>query len=76
MYKNNKPKEINMNTKQFVIRTTTLFAGLALAGIIVAVSAQIVPDTFAQTLMVAIGSAIFGSGLTFFLICMSNLENK
>jgi hypothetical protein len=76
MYKNNKPKEINMNTKQFVIRTTTLFVSLTLAGIAVAVSAQVVPDTFAQTLMVAIGSAIFSSGLTFFLIRMSTLENK
>ena len=65
-----------MNTKQFVTRTTTLFAGLALAGIVVAVSAQIVPDAFAQTLMVTIGSAIFGSGLAFFLIRMSHLENK
>ena len=57
-----------MNTKQFVTRTTVIFAGLALAGIAVAFSAQIVPDTFAQTLMVAIGSAVFGSGLTFFLL--------
>lgn len=65
-----------MNTQQSITRTTALFAGIALAGIIVAVSAQIVPDTFAQTLMIAIGSAIFGSGLTFFLIRISNLENK
>lgn len=65
-----------MNTKQFVTRTTTIFAGLALAGIAVAVSAQIVPNDFAQTLMVAIGSAIFGSGLTFFLVRISTLENK
>jgi len=64
-----------MNTKKFVIRTTTLFAGLALAGITVAGIAQIIPDIFAQMLMVAIGSTIFGSGLTFFLIRMSNLEN-
>jgi len=65
-----------MNTKKFVIRTTTLFAGLALAGITVAGIAQIIPDIFAQMLMVAIGSTIFGSGLTFFLIRMSNLENN
>ena len=57
-----------MNTKQFVTRTTIIFVSLALAGIAVAVSAQVVPDTFAQTLMVAIGSAVFGSGLTFFLL--------
>ena len=63
-----------MNTKQTVIRSTTIFAGLALAGIAIAVSSQVVPIDFAQTLMVTIGSAIFGSGLTFFLIRMSNLE--
>ena len=63
-----------MNTKRFIARTTTLFASLVLAGIVVAVSAQIVPNMFAQTLMVTLGSAIFGSGLTFFLVRMSNLE--
>ena len=65
-----------MNTKQTVTPTTTIFTGLALAGIAIAISAQIVSNDFAQTLIVAIGSAIFGSGLTFFLVCMSNLENK
>lgn len=63
-----------MNTKKFVTRTTTIFTGLALAGIAIAINAQIVSSDFAQTLMVAIGSAIFGSGLTFFLVRMSNLE--
>ena len=63
-----------MNTKDTVTRTTNIFVGLALAGIAVAVSSQVVPSNFAQTLMVAIGSTVFGSGLTFFLIRMSNLE--
>lgn len=57
-----------MNTKQFVTRTTIIFVSLALAGISIAVSAQVIPDAFAQTLMVAIGSAVFGSGLTFFVL--------
>lgn len=65
-----------MNTKLSTTRTVTLFAGLALAGIAIAVSALVVPGDFAQTLMIAVGSAVFGSGLTFFLIRMSNLENK
>lgn len=65
-----------MNTKQSITRTVTLFAGLALAGIAIAIGAQVVPDDFAKTLMIAIGSAVFGSGLTFFLIRVSNLENK
>jgi len=63
-----------MNTKQTLTRTTIIFTGLALAGIAVAASSQIVSSSFAQTLMIAIGSAIFGSGLTFFLVHMPNLE--
>ena len=63
-----------MDAKQTVTRTTTIFTGLVLAGIVIGVSVQIVSSNFAQTLMVAIGSATFGSGLTFFLVRMSNLE--
>jgi len=63
-----------MNTKQNVIRTTAIFAGLTIAGVVVAVASQVVPNEFAQTLMIAFGSAVFGSALTFFLIRMSNLE--
>jgi len=65
-----------MNTKQIDIRAIVIFGALALAGIAIAVSAQIVSNDFAKTLMVAIGCAIFGSGLTFFLVCMSNTDNK
>ena len=63
-----------MNTKQIVTQTTAIFAGLTIAGITVAASSQVVPSEFAQTVMIAIGSAIFGSALTFFLIRMSNLK--
>lgn len=60
-----------MNTQQSLFRTTIIFIGLALAGIAIALCAQIVPDVFAKTLMIATGSAIFSSGLTFFLVRMS-----
>jgi len=63
-----------MNTKQIVTRTTTIFAGLSMAGIMVAMFAQVVPGEFAHTVMVAVGCAILSSALTFFLISMSNLE--
>jgi len=63
-----------MNTKQIDIRTIVIFIALALAGIAIAVSAQIVSNDFAKTLMIAIGSAIFGSGLTFFLVRMSSAK--
>lgn len=60
-----------MNTKQNTTRTTIIFVSLALAGIGISVISQIVPNDFAQTLMLTIGCTIFGSGLTFFLIQMS-----
>ena len=63
-----------MNNKQTVTRTTIIFTGLALAGMAVAISSQVVSSDFTQILLVAIGSAIFGSGLTFFLFNISNLE--
>jgi len=65
-----------MNTKQLIIRSTVIFAALTVAGITVAVSAQIVPDSFTQTLMGAIGSAIFGAGLAFFLVRITTLNEK
>lgn len=65
-----------MNTKQLITRTTTLFAALTLAGITVAVTAQFVPSVFAQTVLVAIGSAIFGAGLAFFLVRVSAIIDQ
>ena len=65
-----------MNTKTLITRTTVIFAALAMAGIIVAVSAQSVAAGLQQIVLVAIGSALFGSALTFFLIRLfSIMEN-
>lgn len=65
-----------MNTQKSFTQAVVLFASLALAGIGIAVGAQFVLDDFAQMVMVAIGSAVFGAGLTFFLIKMSELFDK
>jgi hypothetical protein len=65
-----------MNTNQLITRTSIIFASLVVAGMAVAVSSQLVQDAFAQSLMIAIGSAVFGSGLTFFLVRMSMLLEK
>jgi uncharacterized alkaline shock family protein YloU len=65
---NKKIKEKEMNIKQLVTRTIVTFAALAVAGISVVASAQLVTQAFAQTAMVAIGSAIFSAGLAFFLV--------
>lgn len=65
-----------MNTKKGLTQVVVLFVSLAVAGIGIAVGAQFAPGDFAQTVMVAIGSAVFGAGLTFFLIRMGELFDK
>jgi hypothetical protein len=57
-----------MNTKSLINRTILTFAALAVAGVSVAVGARFVPNALEQTILVAVGSAIFGAGLTFFLV--------
>jgi hypothetical protein len=65
-----------MNTSKSVTRTAVIFAALAIAGIGVAISAQVVANTLDQIIMVALGTAIFGAGLTFFLTRMFALLEK
>ena len=65
-----------MNTKQPITRTAVTFVASTIAGISVAVSAQVIPNAFAQTVMVSIGSAIFGAGLAFFLVRIFALNEK
>jgi hypothetical protein len=65
-----------MNTKNLITRTTLIFIALAVAGISVAVSARFVMDVLEQTIMIAVGSAIFGAALTFFLVRLFTLVEK
>ena len=51
-----------------------VFAGLAFIFGILLVAADKVPGSFAQLTLVSLGSAIFGSGLTFFLIHAPRLD--
>lgn len=65
-----------MNTKTMITRTAVIFAGLAIAGMAVTVSAQSVADGLQQTILVAIGSALFGAALTFFLVRLFSIVEK
>ena len=65
-----------MNTKNLVIRTVVTFAVLAAAGIGVAVSGGSMVEAFDRTVMIAMGSAMFGASLTFFLVRMFGLIEK
>jgi len=65
-----------MNTKNLIARTVVTFVALTIAGISVAGSARFVTSPVEQTIMVAVGSTIFGSALAFFLIRFFALIEK
>ena len=65
-----------MKTKNLIIRTVVVFAALAVAGIGIAVGARTLADAFDQTILIAVGSAIFGASLAFFLVRAFSLTEK
>jgi ABC-type Fe3+ transport system permease subunit len=65
-----------MNTKRSTPQAVVIFVALSIAGTSMAVTAQFVPNAFAQTVLVAIGSAIFGAGLAFFLVRIAAQTEK
>ena len=65
-----------MNTKNLITRTVVTFAVLAIAGIGVAVGARNLVDAFDQTMLIAVGCAIFGASLAFFLVRVFSLIEK
>lgn len=56
--------------KHRIAQTTLVLIALGIVYAVLAVIAQGMQDVFAQILLVSTGSAIFASGLTFFLLRM------
>ena len=65
-----------MNSKTLIVRTVVIFIVLAFAGIGMALSAKLVTNALEQIILVAVGSALFGAALTFFLIRILSIEGK
>lgn len=65
-----------MNTKTLLVRTVVTFAALAAAGIGLAVGARGLASPFEQTVLVAVGSAMFGGALAFLLVRVFSLLEK
>lgn len=65
-----------MNTKTLIARTTVTFAALAASGIFMAVSAKTMTDAVDQSILIAVGSALFGAALAFFLVRVFGLIEK
>lgn len=62
-----------MNT---IGKPVAILIGLAVVFGALALVANTLSNTFSQILLVSLGSAIFGSGLTFFLIRVSDLGGR
>ena len=65
-----------MNTKDLIKRTAVTFVGLAIGGIIMVVSAKTMTDPIDQSILISVGSAVFGAGLAFFLVRIFSIAEK
>lgn len=65
-----------MNTKNLITRTAVTFVGLAIGGIIMVLSAKTMTDPVDQSVLISVGSAVFGAGLAFFLVRIFSLVEK
>jgi hypothetical protein len=70
-------KEIAMKvtTRFSLVKTIAIFAGMALILAVLLVAAGHVADAQAKLVLVSLGSSIFGSGLTFFLVRAVHLDD-
>jgi hypothetical protein len=69
-------KEEKMKTRKIgKAATAVIFIGLAVVYAIMTLVAKNITDAFAQIVLLSAGSAVFGSGLTFFLIQFSQTGN-
>lgn len=65
---------MNAQTKTSLGKSIAIFIGMAVVFAVLIVAANLIADTFARTVLVSVGSAILGSGVTFFLIRATHLE--
>ena len=65
-----------MNTKNMIVRTTLIFVALAVTGIFMAVGAKTMTDAVDQSILISVGSALFGAALAFFLVRVFSIMEK
>lgn len=66
---------MNAQTRTSLRKAIAIFAGMAIVFAVLLVAADYVADSLAQLVLVSVGSAVFGSGLTFFLIRATHLDD-
>ena len=65
-----------MNTKNLITRTTVTFVALTIGGIIMVLSAKTMIGAVNQSILISVGSAVFGAGLAFFLVRIFSIVEK
>ena len=65
-----------MNTKNLIARTTLTFVALAVTGIFMAVGAKTMTDAVDRSILISVGSALFGAALAFFLVRIFSIMEK
>ena len=59
-----------------IVRTTLTFVALAVTGIFMAVGAKTMTDAVDQSILISVGSALFGAALAFFLVRVFSIMEK
>ncbi len=66
---------MNAQSRTSLGKAVAIFVGMAFVFAVLLVSANQIADSFAQLALVSVGSAILGSGVTFFLIRATHLDD-
>lgn len=66
---------MNAKTRTSLGKAIAIFIGMAVVFAVLLVTATLFANAFAQLVLVSAGSAILGSGVTFFLIRTTHLED-
>jgi hypothetical protein len=66
---------MNAKTRTSLGKALAIFTGMAIVFAALLVAADVAASTLAQLVLVSAGSAVFGSGLTFFLVRATFLDD-
>ena len=66
---------MKVTTRSSLGKAIAIFTGMALVLAVLLVAADLVVDTQAKLILISLGSSIFGSGLTFFMIRAIQLDD-
>jgi hypothetical protein len=66
---------MNAQTRNSLAKAIAIFSGMTLILIVLLAAADSIADGQAKLILVSLGSSIFGSGLTFFLLRAVQLDD-